>query len=149
MDFPETLFWSATYVALNCDNPESVYICKSGDVIELEKLTAEYRYLFLPDYAAELIRTLNRLDLVVNQSSFQEMTVEQVRYYLSLFSESVTGWLYSHNADRDFMNVELTCVLSDFTGEYFTGGPGRAFYEKLYGAAMNSDPKQLYLGTPI
>lgn len=148
VDYPETLFWSATFIAINCPDPSVIYIYSPGDVVNLEELTKIYRYIFIPNYMSESVRSLSRLDLVINQNSFQEMTEEQIKYYLNLFSNALTGWIYSYNADRQFMNVEIERRLSDMISDLFVGGPSRSVYEDLYGDGMTEDSKQLFLGSP-
>lgn len=146
IDHPETLFWSSTFLAVNSD-PELIYMYHPEDSINLSKLLKKYRIILIPTYRSELIRQLNGIDLIINQNSLAEMSEDQVRYYLSLFSEVLTGWIYSYNANRQFMNAELVYLLIDLFSEYFEGVPPRDYYNHFYGGDWsNTDQKYIFFG---
>lgn len=149
VDYPETLFWSSVFLAVN-SKPGSVYIYDPSEGFQgWSRILASYRYVMIPNYLADTLRGLPRIDLFINQNSFQEMTEIQVRYYCELLSSTMTGWLYSYNCNRQFMNDELIVPISDILGEYFRGGPSRRCYEEFYDAkSLATDLKQVFVGYP-
>jgi hypothetical protein len=148
VDYPETLFWSSTFLCLN-NAPDSIYVYDPAatEKLDIAELTTRYQFIMLPNYLSDRLKELKTLDLVVNQNSMQEMTEEQVRYYLELFSKIMTGWIYSYNSNRQFMNLELKTPIFELLRNYFKGWPASSFYEKLYGDTWHlTDQKYLFLG---
>jgi hypothetical protein len=149
VDYPESLFWSAVFLAVNND-PDSIFIydpAASKD-LDLAALAARYRFIMLPNYLCDRLGELQAIDLIINQNSMQEMTEDQARHYLQLFSRGLTGWIYSYNANRQFMNFELKTLIFDMLGEYFAGEPAASFYDDFYGRDSwhLTDQKYLFLG---
>ena len=148
IDYPESLFWSSTFLSLN-NAPDSVYLYDPAatENLDIAELTTRYRFIMLPNYLSDRLQELKTLDLVINQNSFQEMTEEQARYYLELFSKTMTGWIYSYNSNRQYMNLELKTLIFELLTNYFKGWPPSSFYKKLYGYARHlTDQKYLFLG---
>jgi hypothetical protein len=148
VDYPESLFWSSTFLTLN-NPPDSIYVYDPAAAEQpgLDELAARYRFVMLPNYLADRLRELGTIDLVINQNSFQEMGEDQVRNYLELFAGIMTGWLYSYNSNRQIMNFELKTQVFELLNSYFTGYPSLSFYEKFYGGTWHStDEKYLFLG---
>lgn len=146
VDYPETLFWSAIFLAINTD-PSQVYIWKSTDQeIDLAELSKQYRFIMIPNFAITTLGNSPIFDLVINQNSFQEMAEEQVEYYANYFSKTTRGWLYSYNASKQFMNLELQRYVHEILGKHFVGGPDDAHYKKSGIDLSNVDNKRIFLG---
>jgi hypothetical protein len=146
VDYPETLFWSATFLAINTD-PREVYVWKSTDKeIDLAELSKQYRFIMIPNFAITALGDSPIFDVVINQNSFQEMTEDQVEYYAKYFMQTTRGWLYSYNASKQFMNLELKRYVHEILGDYFIGGPDDAHYKKSGIDLSNVESKRIFLG---
>jgi hypothetical protein len=69
----------------------------------------DYDFIFVPHTALNDL-TPDRLDLVINMVSFQEMTQEQVTAYVRRAHELDCRLLYSLNRDRSTYNTEIESV---------------------------------------
>jgi putative sugar O-methyltransferase len=146
VDYPETLFWSATFLAVNTD-PSRIFIWTGADgTTDLTALSKQYRFIMVPNFALASLGDSRVFDLVINQNSFQEMTEDQVDYYAKYFSRTTRGWLYSYNASKQFMNFELRRYVHEVLGEYFVGGPDDAHYRESGIDLENADNKRIFLG---
>ena len=107
VDLPETLLFSASYLALQ--NPgKKLYLYDHGDFegrVRSGALDA-YDFVLLPNYALEGLGKTS-FDLVLNLASFQEMTADQVAWYLDFIQAHCQGMLYSWNKDHEPRNREL------------------------------------------
>jgi putative sugar O-methyltransferase len=105
VDLPELLLCSAVYLMSTVPNARVAF----WDGISHPQLAVGLDFLFV---ASAELRTLplERVDLVVNIASFEEMTSDQVREYVDWAHEREAPYLYSLNRDRSPLNVELTSV---------------------------------------
>lgn len=148
VDVPESLFWSSVFLTVNND-PGSIYIYDpaEGEHVDLNELAARYQFIMLPNYMRARLQELKTIDLVINNNSLQEMSESQAQDYLELFSRILTGWIYSYNANRQFMNFELKTPIFEMLAKYFKGWPHASFYDEFYkGVEHKIDPKFLFVG---
>lgn len=115
-DFPELFLFSATYLTTLFPQARVLFY---GDVPDSELFSrwSEYDFILLPNGSLSDMRP-PRLDLAINMVSFQEMTSEQVRAYVTKAFELECPFLYSLNRDRSAYNLELTSV-RDIITEYY------------------------------
>lgn len=120
IDIPETLLFSAPYIALH--NPKKkVYVYDPGtfaDILTSKQGFSAYDFVFVPNYKLDALRAL-KFDLAINQNSMGEMTASQVQEYLDVIAETCTGEFYSFNLDRLPVNTELSS-LTDALAKKFT-----------------------------
>lgn len=145
VDYPETLFWSAIYLAVNSD-PDKIYIWQPENSVPLSELSKCYRFIMLPNFALSALGNERIFDLAINKNSFQEMSEAQVTCYAETVSELLKGWLYSYNAARQFMNNQLQSPVQDILSRYFTGGPTDKEYRKAGIEFRDQDAKRIFVG---
>ncbi|KGA20893.1 hypothetical protein GM51_4815 [freshwater metagenome] len=102
VDLPETLIFSGTYLGELFPNNSRTYI---------ENLTINpTQDLVFCDHTVKELLKIDKVDLVINMVSFQEMTSEQIRNY-ALWAQSLnTDFFYSHNREKSKHNNELDSV---------------------------------------
>jgi len=144
IDYPETLFWSGIFIALHAD-PEQIYVWNPGHEASASTLK-KYRYFLIPNFFVEWIARLGTFDLVINCNSFQEMSDRQIALYAKFFSHTTKGWLYSYNANRQFMNMEIRQSVASVLCEYFLGGPDDHELEAAGFDIHNPHAKRLFVG---
>ena len=117
IDIPETLLFSAPYVALH--NPQKkVYIYDPSNFADvLRSGLSAYDFVFIPNYKLDALRTL-KFDLVINQNSMGEMTASQVQEHVDVIAEICTGEIYSYNMDRLPVNTELPSLTAALTKKF-------------------------------
>jgi hypothetical protein len=92
--------------------PEARVLFYEGDDAEpAEERWEEADFVFVPAALAEGVR-FPRLDLTIERGSFQSMTTEQVRAYVSHAFELGSVYLYSLNPDRSPRDARSTAVRS-------------------------------------
>jgi putative sugar O-methyltransferase len=107
-DLPELFLFSATYLATVFPNARMRFF---GDV-PIEQLFDGWQafdFIFLPNTFHDAVRP-ERVDLVINMVSFQEMTTSQVHGYVRQAYDWNCPFLYSLNRDRSPHNTELSGV---------------------------------------
>lgn len=114
VDLPETLFFSAVFLATH-NASKRLYVYKPGD--DLEKQLAEpHDFVLIPDYRADALRALPELRLAINHVSFPEMATEVLRGYLRLIKERLHGYLVSVNYRRTEGRAPVDTILAEFFG---------------------------------
>ena len=146
VDYPETLFWSGVFIALNAP-PDRVYIWKPGDEApDIESLGRDHKFILIPNFSLEASSRTRAFDLIVNSNSFQEMTEQQVSFYAQFAADTASGWLYSYNANRPFMNRQLESNVASILRRHFRGGPDDRDWEALGPDLQPPDAKRLFVG---
>ncbi|NJN96672.1 MAG: putative sugar O-methyltransferase [Anaerolineales bacterium] len=105
VDLPEVLLFSAAYLSLL--NPHKrMYLYSNQDFLQLigTDVCETYDFVLIPNYQLDSLRHL-QFDLVLNISSLQEMTVEQVETYLNFIQATTTGVFYSLNQDSNLLTM--------------------------------------------
>ena len=77
IDIPEILMFSGSFLILN--NPgKSIYIYNKETFTSdfLKKEIYKYDYVLLPNYILDELKNINKIDLVINLQSFQEMSTK-------------------------------------------------------------------------
>ena len=147
IDYPETLFWSTVFLTVN-NIEDSVYVYDGDIHVEINELIGKYKYIMIPNYMINQLKKINQIDLVINQNSFQEMSDEQVDYYMSVLNESNMDILYSYNADGQNQNSELQNRIFDKLHSHFYGYPNINFYDKFYlNNSKSISLKKLFIGS--
>lgn len=108
VDLPETLLFSAPYLALH-DPAKRLYVYEGRDFEAALRpgRIADFDFVLIPDYRLDALNE-TRFDLAINVASFQEMREEQVARYLDFIRETGCGALYSWNQDAQPRNRELS-----------------------------------------
>ncbi len=114
VDLPELFVFSATYLRTLFPDA-TVRFHTEGSARQAG--TEDVDFEFIPVGALEAYRP-ERLDLVANMVSFQEMTTDQVRRYATHLHDIGARCLYSLNRDRSSYNHELSSV-REILSEYF------------------------------
>ena len=115
-DLPQVLLFSATYLMTAFPQARVRFHGPGQGVDALHDLD-DTDFVFVSHSAlAETVP--DRLDLTVNMISFQEMTSQQVRDYVSHAHALDCPYLYSFNRERSGYNRELTSV-SDLIRERY------------------------------
>ena len=104
VDLPETLLFSASYLALHAPG-KRLYLYDPADPLDAEALS-EFDFVLLPDYRLDTLAGFE-FDLAINIASMQEMRVDQIERYLDFLRTTCRGVLYSCNRDRQNRNNEL------------------------------------------
>jgi SAM-dependent methyltransferase len=108
VDLPETLLFSAAYLALH--NPaKGLYVYDKGDfetAVHPGGIEG-FDFVLIPNYRLDALKQM-RFDLAINVASFQEMREEEVARYLEFIRETSRGVLYSWNQDAQPRNRELS-----------------------------------------
>ena len=120
IDHPEVNFWSAVYTFIN--NPGC-----SIEIVNDNSKISNSDFVFIPTYFTNVLEN-EKIDLLVNENSFSEMTSDQVNYYLDTIPFEL---LYTNNRDKQFMNNELNSLNSLIVKKLKTA-PDLSFYEKIY-----------------
>lgn len=117
VDFPETILFSATY--LKTLFPNAKFFFADGNKEFLKSLNFfDYDFIFVPNFAWEYLSG-GVPDLLINQTSFQEMTTGQVENYIKSAKEWGVPNVYSWNRDRSPNNPELSTV-SEILKKFYT-----------------------------
>ena len=112
VDLPETLLFSAAYLALhNPDKKVYLYDCSDfAEVMESGDLRSN-DIILIPNYQLEFLANW-KFDLVINMISFQEMNAQQVIGYLDFIRDHCTGQFYSWNMDSHVLGTDLPTMAS-------------------------------------
>lgn len=112
VDLPETLIFSGTYLG-------QLFPSNSRKYIEESTLNPNEDLVFCNHSVKELLR-FEKIDLVINMVSFQEMTSEQIQDYALWIKSLNADFLYSHNRPKSKHNDELDSVTKNLTllGEF-------------------------------
>lgn len=121
IDHPEVLFWSLTYTLINNPNSKIKIITIDDSTID------DSDFIFVPAFLTDVLKDI-KIDLIVNENSFCEMTEEQIKYYLNTLSFDL---LYSNNRNRQFMNFEVNDLNTILLDKLYSS-PNISFYENLY-----------------
>ncbi|WP_172656496.1 putative sugar O-methyltransferase [Catenovulum maritimum] len=141
VDLPEILFWSINFIRIN--NPDKklwIYDAESFDLDEFKRSYKNYDYIFIPNYMSEILKVLESVDLYVNLLSFQEMSQQQVAFYLDLIQRNLNGVFYSENFSKHWMNTELTSKLHHLYEKCFVMHPRPEQYSSI---ECSNDPQEL------
>ena len=109
IDLPEVLLFSGVYLKTLFPDAR-VYFYDPVEPIP-EGGWSDYDFVLLPHTALSDFNP-DRLDLTLNMVSFQEMTVDQCRGYVSKAHELGCPAIYSLNRDRGPYNPQMTAVPS-------------------------------------
>jgi hypothetical protein len=104
VDLPETLVFSASYLALHAPT-KRLYLYDPADRLDAATF-AGLDFVLLPDYRLDAL-TGFEFDLAINIASMQEMRVDQIERYLDFIKLTCRGEFYSCNRDRQNRNDEL------------------------------------------
>ncbi|SME99096.1 putative sugar O-methyltransferase [Tistlia consotensis] len=115
VDLPEVLLFSGTYIR-TVFPAARLHFHDAADPIPKGRWR-DYDFVLLPNTALDQLRP-DRLDLVVNMVSFQEMTAEQCLGYVAKAAALHCPVLYSLNRDRSPYNPQMTAV-SELIGEHY------------------------------
>lgn len=118
VDLPETLLFSASYLALHNPN-KKIYLYDSSDiaeVVESDNLRSN-DIILIPNYQLESLANW-QFELAINMISFQEMNAPQVNDYLDFIRERCTGVLYSWNIDSHVKNSGLPSMAEMLAGRF-------------------------------
>jgi hypothetical protein len=107
-DFPEVLLFSATYL-MSVFPQATVRFHIPGDGPDAFQELEDVDFVFASNAALAETRP-DGLDLTINMLSFQEMTAEQVRGYVTHAYDLACPYLYSFNRERSAYNAELESV---------------------------------------
>ena len=115
VDLPHSLLLAATYIqALFPD----AHIYLGNSIQSYAQVDfSQYDFIFVPNTAWGTLRK-QRIDLAMNMISFQEMTDEQVRSYVSRQADFECPRLYSLNRDRSPNNSEISVVIGIMSEQY-------------------------------
>ena len=145
IDYPETLFWSGTFLIANSANDSAVCLWRDGmDINEIIR-EDKHRFILMPNFSVENLGTRRIIDLVINQNSFQEMSDVQLSHYVNYFSNISKGWIYSYNAEKQFMNKELNRSVIQLINDRYRGEASIGYAGN---PAVNFENKYLYMGYP-
>lgn len=132
LDLPEMLLFSGGYLIVN--NPQAniyVYGKNSFTPEFLKSQIYDYDFVLLPNYVLEELYVLPEIDLMVNLSSFQEMTREQLNQYIEFAYSKLSGYFYSDNFDRHPFNDKLAPdTVTTMLADRFYLFPPPGLYEK-------------------
>ncbi len=104
VDLPETLVFSASYLALH--NPgKKIYLYAKDTFADVIAGVDSYDFILVPNYVLKQLSHL-RFDLAINIASLQEMRRAQAEEYLDFIKERVSVF-YSDNQDHQPANAEL------------------------------------------
>jgi hypothetical protein len=104
VDLPETLVFSASYLALH--NPDKkVYIYDKRTFQKVLSEVDAYDFILVPNYALRQLSEFE-FDLAINIASLQEMRRPQAEEYLD-FMKDRANIFYSDNQDHQPKNAEL------------------------------------------
>jgi len=112
VDLPETLFFSAVFLATHNSN-KRLYVYRPGDDLEMQ-MAEPHDFVLIPDYRADALRAVPELRLAINHVSFPEMETEVLRRYLRLVKERLNGYLVSVNYRNTVGRAPVDTVLADF-----------------------------------
>jgi len=132
VDFPDMLMFSGTYVILN--NPDqSIYVYDSETFTPefVQNELTNYDFVLVPNFALSKMINLQKIDCMINMTSFQEMTETQVEEYLKFGVSRLTGYLYSDNVDKHVQNPALNSI-SVLLERYFQLFPSPSVYDDLF-----------------
>jgi hypothetical protein len=108
VDLPEVLLFSAAYLTL-FNETKTLYLYNQADFSPfIDSSEAKlYDFILIPNYRLEALRRWT-FDFALNMDSFQEMSEEQVAFYLDFIRDTCKGVLYSKN--RESYNRELSSL---------------------------------------
>ncbi len=99
VDLPETLIFSAAFLATHFPD-RALWIYQPGD--DLTQIDfSHYDLIFLPNYKAEAVRRMSRLNWAINTVSFPEMSRESLCEYRDILVDRLDGPLFSVNYHGD------------------------------------------------
>lgn len=105
VDLPETLLFSATYLAQEAPD-RRLYLYGASDYQAVLADPHAWDFILLPNHRLDELSDM-RFDLVLNVESLQEMTNAQVESYLAFIQRTCVGTFYSWNMRRNPINAEL------------------------------------------
>ncbi len=117
VDFPELFLFAGTYLEILFPDAKVFYY---GD-IPLEQAFNnwdKYDFLFIPNSVWDKLPNAP-VELAVNMVSFQEMTADQVRGYVSKLASMKCQYIYSLNRECSPYNPQMTKV-SAVIGEHYS-----------------------------
>ena len=107
-DLPELFLFSAVYL-MSAFPDATVRFLGDGSPGDSPDDWCEADFVFVPNTMLDAVSP-ERLDLVVNMVSFQEMTSQQVRNYVNRAYDLGSPYLYSLNRERSAYNRQLSGV---------------------------------------
>lgn len=145
-DQPEILFFSAIYLSIN--NPKKVvYLYNPLEKISIDQMISESDFVLLPNYlSSSTVIKDHKIDLLINENSFPEMTHQQVLEYLQFAVKHSIREIYSFNSEKQFLNSQNKYNLTDVLMEYYTPINNLQDEVNQYGSNFNEDSKIKFLG---
>jgi hypothetical protein len=114
-DLPELMLFSATYLATAFPEAQIRFWDPDEPLDDAGWLAADF--VFVPHWATAAV-TPPHMDLAVNTVSFQEMTTDQVREYVTQAHRVGCPLLHSLNRERSLYNPELEGVSKIMSEHY-------------------------------
>ena len=130
IDLPIMLLFSGVYLLANIPNLNLfIYDPENPEKIPDPK---DYDAVLLPNYRLDLMEKIKEIDLAFNSISFQEMSISQVRDYVSIIEDKLKGGFYYHGSMPvysydDEKNIDVENVVS-IIGDRFNLVPSKGFY---------------------
>lgn len=113
VDFPQLFIFSASYLMTLFPEARVLFVT---EVEDLPADVREYDFVFVPNFLFDRIH-IDNLELTLNTVSFQEMTDEQVRWYVGKVASMSCRHLYSLNRNRSLYATQLDDIypiMSDY-----------------------------------
>jgi hypothetical protein len=135
VDLPETLIFSACYLATHLKNVRIYVYVPGEDPATWLANTAAYDLALIPNYRAEAIAGLPYVDIAYNSVSFPEMGPTNARSYLQMIAPRLRRFMMSVN-DRHFRQGRGTPTspsVDDVLAEQFTLFPKPSEYDQQLG----------------
>ena len=148
IDLPEMLMFSGSFLMLNCPK-QNIYLYEKETFTPefVKKEIYRYDYVLIPNYALGQLSNIEKIYLMINMQSFQEMTEKQIRNYLELGSSKLVSCIYSDNSDCMPLNDALKHTsVSKLLNEYFDIFPQPETYEEYIKDSQSPWFSKCYLG---
>lgn len=150
-DLPETLIFSASYLITHRPDLRFYVYAPGDDLSEALRDTDAFDFAFIPNYRAELLANLDRIDIGFNSISFPEMSLAAMKQYLEMITPRLRGFFMSVNLrysfDRSIQRPGTDETLSD----YFKLFPQPKDYRRQLNLSQErfDDPsfRAVYVGT--
>jgi hypothetical protein len=133
VDLPEMLLFQGAFLAVN--NPEkSIYIYDETTFTPefILRDLSTFHYALIPNFALNKLAVLQKIALMINMQSFQEMTAAQVQDYVEFGANRITHCFYSDNAERHPYNNSDLVSVSAILERYFDLYPSQTYYDALF-----------------
>jgi len=151
VDIPEMLMCAGSLLFLH--NPDKkIYIYDENNFGEnfLKKDIYNYDFVLLPNFSFDYLNYLEKIDLMINIQSFQEMSKMQVNNYLKLVKNKLQGCIYSDNMDCMPINNKLgDKTITFLLKKYFDIFPNPNIYYEKIPDSNKSWFYKCYIGTGI